>query len=394
MDLQIPQLVVKDTRLALGHIAEQHRLNQTELQLIGVTGSNGKTTVKTLLAHCLSQIAPTWSTPGNLNNDYGVPRTLLQIKPEHRYAVIEMGANHRGEIGYLTRLVHPDIAVITLAADAHLEGFGSLQAIIDTKGEIFHGLNLQGIGVINTDSPGFEQWQQSLANKGFKTFGQSKGAEVQVQNIQQTEHRLVFTLAFDFQGSAMQLAVEMAILGQHNAMNAAAVTAVCLALGLTPQQIKTGLESFQGVGGRLQIHRWPKLILIDDSYNANPSSVKAAIDTLSALPGKKILCLGQMAELGAMAESAHTEVGEYARQKGVDELFSYGELTQFTQTAFNPNKEAQSTPHTHDEIAQAVWGLLDDHADVVNVLVKGSRSARMEQVVQRILERMAHADSA
>jgi UDP-N-acetylmuramoyl-tripeptide--D-alanyl-D-alanine ligase len=392
-DVAIPQILVKDTRLALGQIAEQHRLAQDNLTLIAVTGSNGKTTVKTLLAHCLSQVAPTWATPGNLNNDFGVPRTLLQIEPDHRYAVIEMGANHRGEIGYLTRLAHPNMALITLAADAHLEGFGSLQGVIDTKGEIFHGLTPQGLGLINTDSPGFMQWQQSLANKHCQTFGTAEEADVRVTQVSQDAQSLAFRLEFEYQGAHQALSINMAILGQHNAMNAAAVASVCLALGLTPQQIQAGLESFSGVAGRLQTHQQGRVTLINDSYNANPGSVKAAIDTLASLPGKRILCLGDMAELGAVASQAHAEIGEYAAQQGIDELYAYGELSAHTLNAFTQSQSRPARqPLSHSELAEQLMSEVLNAQQACYVLIKGSRSARMEQVVNLLLERMAHAD--
>lgn len=393
MDVPIPQILVKDTRLALGRIAEQHRLAQKELILIAVTGSNGKTTVKTMLAHCLAQVAPTWSTPGNLNNDFGVPRTLLQIKPDHRYAVIEMGANHRGEIGYLTRLAHPDVAVITLAAEAHLEGFGSLQCIIDTKGEIFHGLLPQGVGVINRESPGFEQWEQSLTNKYCKSFGASKVADVWVSDIEQEFSKITFVLNFYYQGCDIALPVSMSLLGRHNAMNAAAVASVCLELGMTPEQIQSGLQSFHPVSGRLQTHQFGDVLLIDDSYNANPSSVKAAIDTLAGFGGKTILCLGQMGELGQLAEQAHIEVGCYAAKKGIDYFFGYGDLTRFSLAAYAEQLSLSiSDPQAHHVMAEQIMAIVKTAKEPVSILIKGSRSAQMDQVVKLILERMSHAD--
>lgn len=393
MDVRVPQIIVKDTRIALADIAEQHRLNQPDLILIAITGSNGKTTVKSMLAHCLSQYAPTWATPGNLNNDYGVPRTLLQIRPEHRYAVIEMGANHRGEIGYLTRIAHPDIALITLAADAHLEGFGSLQGIIDTKGEIFHGLKPQGIGMINTDSPGFDQWQQTLANKGCKTFGTRDIANVKPSQIRQDANQLAFVLQFDYANQSVNLPISLSMLGQHNALNAAAVATICLALGLTPDQIKRGLETFNGVSGRLQRHQLGQVLLIDDSYNANPSSVKAAIDTLVALPGKRILCLGQMAELGEVALQAHSEIGRYAAQQQIDYLFGFGELTALSLIAFAEGRsQAVTEPRSHQALADSLLALVSTIEEPITVLVKGSRSSQMEQVVKNLLQRMSHAD--
>lgn len=382
-DYAVPSLLVGDTRIALGMMAKAHRQTQQLESLIAVTGSNGKTTVKTLLAHILQTQAPTWATPGNLNNDFGVPRTLLQISPEHRYAVIEMGANHQGEIDYLTRLAQPDVAVITLAAEAHLEGFGSLQGVIDTKGEIFNGLSDQGVGVINTDSPGFEQWQAKLTGKKTVTFGRSDQADVRVLGGQSTPTGIKFELLVNNQ----TYAVFMPIMGLHNAMNAAAATAVCLAVGLEWSQIHPGLESFHGVAGRLQTYQSEQGLLIDDSYNANPSSVKAAIDTLAALPGKTVLCLGAMAELGEETKVAHAQIGIYARQKGVDYVFCYGKDTRATLAAFNAEP---LQPMTHSEISEQIQRLIDTHQPI-DILIKGSRSAQMERVVETILERNPYA---
>ncbi|HEY9017415.1 UDP-N-acetylmuramoyl-tripeptide--D-alanyl-D-alanine ligase [Thiomicrospira sp.] len=382
-DYPVPSLVVEDTRLALGRMARGHRQAQNLASLIAVTGSNGKTTVKTLLAHILQMQAPTWATPGNLNNDFGVPRTLLQIGAEHRYAVIEMGANHVGEIDYLTRLAQPDVALITLAAEAHLEGFGSLQGVIDTKGEIFNGLSDQGVGIINTDSPGFEQWREKLATKKVLTFGRSEQADIRVVGGQTTQKGITFELVVNNELHR----VSMSIMGLHNAMNAAAACAACLAIGLSWQQIQPGLESFQGVAGRLQTYQSPQGLLIDDSYNANPSSVKAAIDTLAARPGKTVLCLGAMAELGEETKFAHAQIGIYARQKGVDYVFAYGKDTRATLAAFNAD---QLQPMTHAEISDQIQ-LLIDSQQPIDILVKGSRSAQMERVVQSILERNQYA---
>jgi len=185
----------------------------------------------------------------------------------------------------------------------------------------------------------------------------------------------------------------MAILGQHNAMNAAAVASVCLALGLTPQQIQAGLESFSGVAGRLQTHQQGRVTLINDSYNANPGSVKAAIDTLASLPGKRILCLGDMAELGAVASQAHAEIGEYAAQQGIDELYAYGELSAHTLNAFTQSQSRPARqPLSHSELAEQLMSEVLNAQQACYVLIKGSRSARMEQVVNLLLERMAHAD--
>lgn len=389
-NVSCPMILVADTRIGLGLLARNYRLSLGLKALIAVTGSNGKTTVKTLLAHILHTVAPTLATQGNLNNDFGVPRTLLQLRAEHQYAVIEMGANHQHEIDYLTRLACPDVALITLAAAAHLEGFGSLHGVIDTKGEIFNGLGLNGVGVINTDSPGFTQWQSQLNNKRCLTFGRASNADVCLLDAQQAISCIEFTLRFDGENHA----VTMPILGIHNAMNAAAAVAVCLAIGLNWSQILPGLQTFSGVAGRLQTYRLAQGgLLIDDSYNANPSSVKAAIDTLVAIPGRSLLCLGALAELGSDSVKLHQELGEYARSSGVEMLFTFGEATKATQAGFALNRPPD-TPFT-DQLALAmqVQQVLQtaQSANPLNILVKGSRSAQMDRVVTAILERNDHA---
>lgn len=385
-----PMIIVSDTRIGLGLLARNYRLSLGLKALIAVTGSNGKTTVKTLLAHILQTLAPTWATQGNLNNDFGVPRTLLQLRPEHQYAVIEMGANHRHEINYLTRLACPNVALITLAAGAHLEGFGSLQGVIDTKGEIFNGLADEGVGIINTDSPGFAQWQAQLADKQCLTFGRAPNADVCLLDAEQTADGIAFNLSFNGETQA----VSMPILGVHNAMNAAAAVAVCLAIGLNWSQIAPGLQSFSGVAGRLQTYRLAQGgLLIDDSYNANPSSVKAAIDTLVAIPGRAVLCLGALAELGEDSLKLHQALGEYARQRGVDVLLTFGAATQATQAGFALNRPPDIPYQDQMALAMQVQQLLQtsQSADPLNILVKGSRSAQMDRVVAAILERNDHA---
>jgi UDP-N-acetylmuramoyl-tripeptide--D-alanyl-D-alanine ligase len=383
--LSVPRLLVADTRWALGKLAQGHRLAQALTALIAVTGSNGKTTVKTMLAHILSALAPTLATEGNLNNDFGVPRTLLQISDAHRYAVIEMGANHPGEIGYLTELAKPDIALITLAAPAHLAGFGSLQGVINTKGEIFNGLSEQGVGIYNLDSPGAADWAARLVGRNSLTFGQSAQADIRLQQARQTMSGIAFELVFEGESHS----VTMPMLGLHNAMNAAAATAVCLALGVRWADILAGLQTFSGVAGRLQAYRLAgDAVLLDDSYNANPGSVKAAIDSLVALGGETIFCFGAMAELGEQTQAAHQEIGAYARQQGVCRLLSFGAATEATQQAFAG--EGSACFATHEALMAQLRTLRQAHPNWP-ILVKGSRSAQMERVVQALLQETDHA---
>ncbi|MDG6778506.1 UDP-N-acetylmuramoyl-tripeptide--D-alanyl-D-alanine ligase [Thiomicrorhabdus sp. zzn3] len=379
----VPGVLVEDTRLALGVFARWHRRQMPVNTVVGITGSNGKTTCKALLQSIFSNVGLTLATQGNLNNDYGVPRTLLELRPQHQFAVIEMGANHCGEIAYLTQLVEPDVALLTNASGAHLEGFGSLQGVIDTKGELFIGLNRyhgNGWAILNADSVGFEQWQASLSDLGvenYLTFGEQNPADIQVQGFSSNGEQIEFDLSV----KGERQTVTMPMLGRHNAVNAAGCTAAALAAGLSWAEIMPGLVNFSGVGGRLQRTRlanggW----LIDDSYNANPQSVRAAIEALSALPGKTALCLGAMAELGDSVTDAHEEIAAYARERGVDRLYVYGEAAQTMPSVFG---EMGQWFDDHDALADAVQRALA-LAQIDHVLVKGSRSAHMEKVVERL----------
>uniref|UniRef100_Q31I63 UDP-N-acetylmuramoyl-tripeptide--D-alanyl-D-alanine ligase n=1 Tax=Hydrogenovibrio crunogenus (strain DSM 25203 / XCL-2) TaxID=317025 RepID=Q31I63_HYDCU len=386
METVVPAVLVDDTRIAFGQFAAWHRQQMSLKGLVGVTGSNGKTTTKALLAHILSKQAQVLSTQGNLNNDYGLPRTLLELSTSDDYAVIEMGANHVKEIAYLTQIAKPDVAVITLAAGAHLEGFGSLEGVIETKGEILDGVCEGGKAVLNTDSPGFEYWIEKSQQLGLSviTFGQARFANVQVTDFTQAENQITFTLDLNWQNIRQAEVVTMPVLGFHNAMNAAAATAACLALGLSWSEIYPGLGDFDGVAGRLQQSKLPQGLLIDDSYNANPSSVKAAIDALVQLPGPSAVCLGGMAELGAESEALHQDVAAFAKAKGVTHLLLFGEATQCMPTVFG---EGAKWFESHEALAQEAVDLIQQDK-IQNVLVKGSRSAKMEQVSQKVLARL------
>ncbi|BCN93872.1 UDP-N-acetylmuramoyl-tripeptide--D-alanyl-D-alanine ligase [Thiomicrorhabdus immobilis] len=388
----VPGVEVDDTRIALGQFARWHRQQMPVKTLVAVTGSNGKTTTKTLLNSLFSQVGNTLATEGNLNNDFGVPRTLLNIRPEHEFAIIEMGANHPHEIAYLTALALPDIAMINNASGAHLEGFGSLQGVINTKGEIFQGLNQipgrnPGIAVINTDSPGFTDWQQrlqKLAVTKVVTFGSKASAQFRVEHFK-TLDSVASGIEFELDFSDQKHLVTMPVLGFHNAMNAAACVAVAISAGLSWQQILPGLVSFSGVSGRLQKTAINNGWLIDDSYNANPESVKAGIDALCSLPGQAVVCLGAMAEIGVGSAQAHREIAEYARDRGVYRLFVYGEAAKNMPDAFGENSQFFNT---HEAMAQTVVATITSAAESqqkMNVLVKGSRSAKMEKVSQAIL---------
>lgn len=373
-DAALSQIVVDDTRLALGRLAAAWRGRLTTT-VIGVTGSNGKTTVKEMIRSCLLQQAPTFATRGNFNNDIGLPLMLVLIKEQHRFAVIEMGANHAGEIGYLTSLAQPDVAVITNAGAAHLEGFGSIEGVARAKGEILAGLGSTGTAVLNADDKYFSYWVSQLDTNPILSFGLSDGADFHARRIDARVDGSTFELQLP--GTAVEVALPLP--GLHNVRNACAAAAAAQAVGLAPAKIKAGLESVPPVDGRLQpLHGVNGSTLFDDSYNANPRSVIAAAEFLSALPGENWLVLGDMKELGADAAAMHREVGEAASATGIDRLFAVGELSRNTVEGFGANASWYKNPRAL--IGEISAGL----SPSVNVLVKGSRSMRMEDVVDAL----------
>ncbi|MBS0423875.1 MAG: UDP-N-acetylmuramoyl-tripeptide--D-alanyl-D-alanine ligase [Proteobacteria bacterium] len=381
----IPLLRVKDTRLALGQLAAHWR-NRFALPVIGVTGSNGKTTVKEMIAAILrraaaregagenEQIDQVLATEGNLNNDIGVPQMLLRLRPQHRFAVIEMGMNHIGEIGYLTGLAKPSIAVITNAGAAHIEGLGSVETVARAKAEIIAGLDSQGTAVINADDRYAAVWREYAGVRKIVDFGLREEALVSAEfQADRLSNRIQLKLPDG------NVEVKLQAPGVHNVYNALAAAAAAIALGIGKEAIAAGLASFQGVKGRLQkksgLHH---ALLIDDTYNANPESVRAALAVLAATPGKKILVLGDMGELGKSAIDLHRTIGRDARNAGLDRLLTLGELSAYATEEFG-----KGARHFNDidELLHETESLL---ADDVTLLVKGSRFMHMERVVRQL----------
>ena len=390
----VPCLLVSDTTRALGRLGQAHRQAAQLECLVAVTGSNGKTTVKELLAALFATKGPTLATQGNLNNQFGVPRTLLRLSDEHRYAVIEMGANHQGEIDCLTRLAEPDIAIITLAAPAHLEGFGSLDGIITAKGEIMHGLKPDGVGIINTDSPGFSHWEGKLARSGRKamSFGQAAQADIRIRNVSTTKQGIQFELYYQ---QAWRV-VTSPLLGVHNAYNLAAGAAVSQVLDWDWEDIAPVFAKFTGTDGRLQIYQVGALTLIDDSYNANPSSMAAGLDSLHALASSDnkpmLACLGSMAELGSTAAEAHYQIGRQAVKLGVRQLWAQGINADDYVAGFKSLSSSKTLAQAADHAAmiEQLFTLYQTGEPWV-VLIKGSRSAAMDQLRPGLTQRIANA---
>lgn len=370
-DVPLAQIVVADTLTALQRLAAAWRL-RCPARVFAVTGSNGKTTVKEMLSAILRQGASALATRGNLNNHIGVPLTLLELESSHDYAVIELGANHPGEIALLTRLVRPNAGVITNAADAHLQGFGSREGVARAKGELFADLAADGNAVINADDHFAPLWAELAGDRRQVTFGMAHDADVRARAIEYDGALTRFRLVTP-DGEA---AVELPLAGRHNVANALAAAAASWSMNLPLPAIAAGLGETAPVAGRLQ-RRITKsgAVLIDDSYNANPSSLAAALEVLVAEGECGWLVLGDMGELGEGAEAAHAEAGRAARKAGVGRLFAVGELSAAAVHAFG-----EGARHFPDRDA-LIAALLEDLCPGVTLLVKGSRAAAMEQVV-------------
>ena len=371
VDHPLPQLLVDSTELALGDLASAVRA-QRDVRVVGITGSNGKTTVKTLVASILSRHGRTHVSAGNFNNELGLPLSLLAMPRDTEYAVFEMGAGKPGDIAYLAAIARPDIGLITLIAPAHLERMGSIEGVAETKGALYQALPADGIAIINADDA-FASFFTGLAGaRRVLRFGLDQPADVGADVIEQRVDGSRFVLSTP-QGDAE---VALPLPGRHNIANALAATAVALALEVPLATIVAGLEQVSGVAGRLRREvvagGWT---LIDDSYNANPSSMAAAIDTLLLAGGERWLVLGDMAELGPDARALHAGIGERARERGVERLFAVGPLGAATVEAFGAGGE-----HFDDKPALIAALQAQLHAGVT-CLVKGSRSAGMEQVV-------------
>ena len=375
-----PAIVVEDSYLALGQLAAHWRA-KFAIPVVAITGSNGKTTVKEMLSAILAVkaggMASIHATVGNLNNHIGLPLTLLKLRDSHQYAVLEMGMNHLGEIAYLSDLAKPTLALINNAGTAHLGELGSRDKIAQAKGEIFAGLAANGVALINADEDYAAYWRALNAGKKILTFAMDQAADVQASYQERAGDCMV-----NLRTPAGEVDFVLPVMGVHNVRNALAASAAAYALGVSNADIATGLAGFSAVKGRLQnkmaIHG---ARLIDDTYNANPDSMKAAIDVLANQTGEKILVLGDMGELGTDAARLHREIGQYAKAKGLKQLYCLGELSLEMVHGF-----ALGARHFDDAalLAEAIKPQLSAQ---VTVLVKGSRFMKMERVVDLLDEK-------
>ncbi|MBL4711590.1 MAG: UDP-N-acetylmuramoyl-tripeptide--D-alanyl-D-alanine ligase [Gammaproteobacteria bacterium] len=388
----ISQVRVADTRVALGQLAgywrQQWQQQNSAGKLIGITGSNGKTSVKEMCRKILNDFSmPTavLATKGNLNNDIGLPMMLLELREQHRFAVIEMGANHVGEIDYLTAIAQPDVALVNNVGPAHLEGFGSLENIAKTKAEIYNGLHQDGVAIINKDDAFSVMWQERCVTKKIVSFSMlDKTADVYAKALSGNRYLVVISEAVAGEAADMKAGKEaelmLAVPGKHNVMNALAAIAATLSVGVSLSSIVRSLAEFKNIQGRLTIATSTSgCRVIDDSYNANPLSVSAAIDVLASMTGETVLVLGDMGELGEDAKALHAEVGIKAKAAGINMLFATGVLSAKTVAAFG---DSGFHFRSKDALINALNKKLKGKEIV---LVKGSRSAAMEEVVERIL---------
>ena len=383
--VRLAQIIVPDTQAALERAARHWRAGFTGA-LVGVAGSNGKTTAKEMTAAILGQTGTCLATRGNLNNHIGVPLTLLRLTPAHRFAVVEMGANRAGEVAALVSIARPTIGMITNAGAEHLEGFGSLEGVARAEGEMVAGLTVGATAVINADDEFAGLWR-ALTPARVVTFGVREPADFSAAEVHTSVGSEGFLTQFRLSAPAGSAAIHLAVGGAHNVANALAAAAAAASAGAGLEHIAAGLAAVRAVPGRLQFKQGASgAWLIDDSYNANPSSVRAAIEVLSSLAGRKWLVLGDMAELGEFAHQAHSAIGEFARAHGVERLYATGSLAARAVDSFGAGAQWYSDTAA---LTAALTGALGKAAPDVRLLIKGSRVNRLERVVDALA-----ADSA
>jgi UDP-N-acetylmuramoyl-tripeptide--D-alanyl-D-alanine ligase len=393
IDCELPQIVVENTLQGLGVLAAACRKRFVN-PVIGLTGSNGKTTVKEMLAAILTCKGDVMATFGNLNNDIGMPLTLLRLRDHYDYAVVEMGANHFGEIDYLSRIAQPNVAILNNAGAAHLEGFGDIEGVSRAKAEIFNGLSPAGIAIINADDQYADYWLSCNQDRKILTFGLEHQADIKGDF---SEDGLLIRVNNDIE------TIQLALLGRHNALNALAASAAAISVGIDLKTIKQGLESLQAVKGRLSpVTGLHGSLIIDDTYNANPDSARVAIDVLAeSVEGKRIVVLADMAELGVNAVQSHQDIGAYAKAQGIDAFYGLGMYSQqaclqFGRNGFHFDAVESLLDALMCDIKQQQGKQLGD-GNNMTILVKGSRSMTMERVVEGLIrenkDRDCHHDA-
>lgn len=380
-DVALPHIVVADTGQALAAVARAMQGERTT-KIIAITGSNGKTSVKTLLFSILQQHATrvghsVYANPGNRNNEIGLPLAVIDAPEDAAWAVYEMGAGQPGDIRYLTGIARPDVALVNNIAPAHLERMGSLLGVADTKAAIYDALPVDGVAVINADDAFAPYFAERAHGHRLLRFGLEASADVSARAIETARQGSRFVLRTP-QGEA---SIALALPGRHSVRNALAAASLALGAGIDLDAIAEGLRVARSVGGRLATHPLDNgAVLIDDSYNANPGSVAAAIETLAADSGEAWLVLGDMRELGADAAALHAQVGRQAKTAGIARLYALGELSAHAAAAFGAGAAHFAT---HDALAQQLRG---DLRNGVRALVKGSRGSAMDRIVAALLQ--------
>ena len=375
LPVDVAQIIVDDPLGALQRAAACWRAGH-DIPVVGVAGSNGKTTTKELVASILAERGPCLATKGNLNNHIGVPLTLMRLAPEHRAAVIEIGANVRGDVASLVPWVSPTVGLVTNAGAEHLEGFIDLDGVAAGEGELFEGLPVGAVAIINADDPYASYWRGLAAGARVYTFGMDPSADFHASDVRSSLDADGFRQDFTLVGPSGSADVVLHLGGAHNVMNALCAAAAAFGAGATLEQIRAGLATVRPVKGRLQLKAGTGgAQLIDDSYNANPSSLEAGLGLLSTLPGDKWLVLGDMGELGEGSTEFHVDAGRRARAAGVTRLFAIGSLTGHAVAAFGVGAEWFASA---EELCAGVRPLLHPG---VTVFIKGSRLNRLERVV-------------
>lgn len=374
-ECDVPQLVYPDLEQALGLIATAYR-TRLSCSVVALTGSNGKTTVKEMLAAILPK--PAFSTPGNWNNHLGVPLSIMQLNTTHRYAVLELGANHAGEVAYTSAMAKPHVTLINNVSSAHIEGFGSIEGVAKAKGEIHQSLLAGGTAVINADDAYAHFWDELLIDKQVLRFSAIQhdvdiyATEVDLNHVDGPQFKLVTPKG--------EVPITLRVPGMHHVLNALAAATCAYALDISLSKIAQGLAGFEGVPGRLTSRAGRDgALILDDTYNANLSSVLAGIHVLAARTGQRILVLGDMGELGEHSAAYHKEVGDVARTEGIDGLMTCGVQSKVATHAFGERAQHFETQHA---LVEALSPILDA---TTTVLVKGSRSSAMENVVNQLL---------
>lgn len=392
---RVPYILVRDTTEAYGRLAAWLR-QQWPHPLAAITGSCGKTTVKTLLASICQQQGKTLATEGNLNNHIGVPHTLFALEPDHQYAVVEMGASGLGEIAYLAHLASPQVALVNNAMPAHVEGFGSLAAIVQEKGQIYSALQPDGVAILNLDDPHADQWRDMIGDRKILGFSADESSTDNKGDVRAEKIRMNAQGCADFVMQTPEGCVDISlnVIGRHNVSNALAAASCALALGIRLDNIAMGLKAAESASGRLELLRVnDHLQLINDAYNANPGSVKVGVDCLVEQAGWRCLVLGDMAELGDEAAQSHRDIGAYAATQGVDALLLCGKYAEETRkgylSACRKPSPIVDTFLTHEALNHRLMELCSqkasDQSASATVLVKGSRSSQMNRVADSIL---------